>query len=91
MGYWDNHKGTLRDYHRDPFPHSLLRASEKRVLGGSWREPVDNPSKTPRRPLSDSRGSPGDRRARSCDQLPNPTWKRIAIRDLGLTWTPKSM
>ena len=28
MGYWDYYKGTLRDYHRDPFPHSLLRAGE---------------------------------------------------------------
>ena len=25
MGYWDYYKGTLRDYHRDPFPQSPLR------------------------------------------------------------------
>ena len=24
MGYSDYYKGPLRDYHRDPFPHSLL-------------------------------------------------------------------
>ena len=28
MGYWDYYKGTLRDYHRDPFPHSVLRTRE---------------------------------------------------------------
>ena len=28
MGYWDYYRGTLRDYHRDPFPHSLLRTSQ---------------------------------------------------------------
>ena len=28
MGYGDYYKGTLRDYHRDPFPHSLLRTRE---------------------------------------------------------------
>ena len=26
-------KGTLRDYHRDPFPHSLARTREIRVQG----------------------------------------------------------
>ena len=26
MGYWDYY----RDYHRDPFPHSLLRTREKK-------------------------------------------------------------
>ena len=25
MGYRDYYKGPLRDYHRDPFPHTLLR------------------------------------------------------------------
>ena len=29
MGCWDYYRGTLRDYHRDPFPHSLLRTKEK--------------------------------------------------------------
>ena len=28
MGYWDYYRGTFRDYHRDPFPHSLLRTRE---------------------------------------------------------------
>ena len=28
MGYWDSHGGPYRDYHRDPFPHSLLRTRE---------------------------------------------------------------
>ena len=28
MGFWDYFSGTLRDYHRDPFPHSLLRTRE---------------------------------------------------------------
>ena len=27
MGFWDYSRGTLRDYHRDPFPHSLLRTT----------------------------------------------------------------
>ena len=30
MGFWDYFWGTLRDYHRDPFPHALLRTREKR-------------------------------------------------------------
>ena len=25
MGFWDYKRGTLRDYDREPFPHSLLR------------------------------------------------------------------
>ena len=33
MGYWDYFWGTLRDYHRDPFPHSLLRTRELGVEG----------------------------------------------------------
>ena len=31
MGYWDYYKGALRDYHRDPFPHSLLRTRDKKA------------------------------------------------------------
>ena len=33
MGYWDYYKGPIRDYHRDPFPHSLLRTREFWVQG----------------------------------------------------------
>ena len=45
MGFWDYCKGTLRDYHRDPFLHSLLRTRELcawsllRVQGEGWNRP----------------------------------------------------
>ena len=32
MGSWDYHRGTLRDCHRDPFPHSLRRTRELEAL-----------------------------------------------------------
>ena len=28
MGYRDHYKAPLRDYHRDPFPHSLPRTRQ---------------------------------------------------------------
>ena len=34
MGSWDYYRGTLRDYHTDPFPHSLLRTREAYSYGG---------------------------------------------------------
>ena len=37
MGEWvigTTIRGTLRDYHRDPFPHSLLRTRES---SATWR------------------------------------------------------
>ena len=46
MGYWDYKKGTLRDYHRDPFPHSLLRTRETKwgtQLGLRSSESFENP------------------------------------------------
>ena len=33
MGFWGLLEGTLRDYHRDPSPHSLLRTRKFRVWG----------------------------------------------------------
>ena len=36
MGYKDYCEGPLRDHHRDPFPHSLLRT---RQLLGKWDFP----------------------------------------------------
>ena len=33
MDYGDYHWGIYRDYHRDPFPHSLLRTRQMRALG----------------------------------------------------------
>ena len=41
MGEWviGTSIGDLRDYHRDPFPHSLLRTRQIRaVSASSWRE-----------------------------------------------------
>ena len=35
MGFWDYKRGTLRDYDREPFPHSLLRTRESSFAGGS--------------------------------------------------------
>ena len=43
--------GTLRDYHRDPFPHSLLRTRESSAGAKNLR--VELPEKTP------NVGSPG--------------------------------
>ena len=28
MGFWDYYRGTLKEYHRDPFSHSVLRTRE---------------------------------------------------------------
>ena len=34
MGYWAYYKGPLRDYHRDPFTHSLL--STRQYIASRW-------------------------------------------------------
>ena len=35
MGCRDDYKGRLRDYHRDPFPHSLLSTRQMFHVPGS--------------------------------------------------------
>ena len=51
-------EGTLRDYHRDPFPHSLLRTRETRQA-----PPLSLPTATT--------GRPGGKRARA-EQVAQP-------------------
>ena len=35
--YRDDYKGPLRDYHRDPFPRSLLKTRQTETLGNHPR------------------------------------------------------
>ena len=61
MGYRDYYKGPSRDYHRDPFPHSLSTRELLRPLRyvsgpdwstSTWTSFVQGCTKSPRRPGS---------------------------------------